>query len=135
VTGDSDDNYRFRTPSLRNVALTAPYGHSGSYPDLASVIRHHADPSAGLAMFLPTDADPAMRDDDEALNIFAAISLRLNPLSEDEIAALVAFLQSLTDETPVNGRLGPPEVVPSGLPVEIPGTSRQSALSKPVAQP
>lgn len=135
VTGDAGDNYRFRTPSLRNVALTAPYGHSGSYPDLASVIRHHADPSAGLAMFLPTDADPAMRDDDEALNIFAAISLRLNPLSEDEIAALVAFLQSLTDETPVNGRLGPPEVVPSGLPVEIPGTSRQSALSKPVAQP
>lgn len=135
VTGDSGDHYRFRTPSLRNVALTAPYGHSGSYANLGDVIRHHADPAAGLATFLPAETDPAMRDDDEALTIFAAISLRPTALSEVEVAALVDFLQSLTDETPVNGRLGPPEAVPSGLPVEIPGTSRQSALSKPVARP
>ena len=45
--GETDllsDAYRFRTPSLRNVALTAPYGHNGAYPSLADIIRHHSDP-------------------------------------------------------------------------------------------
>ncbi|MGB1208699.1 MAG: cytochrome-c peroxidase, partial [Paracoccaceae bacterium] len=39
--GDSDlleDMYRFRTPSLRNVALTAPYGHNGAYPTLDGMV-------------------------------------------------------------------------------------------------
>jgi hypothetical protein len=34
VTGDPEDRYKFRTPSLRNVALTAPYGHDGFYRTL-----------------------------------------------------------------------------------------------------
>jgi cytochrome c peroxidase len=45
--GESDrveDAYRFRTPSLRNVALTAPYGHNGAYATLAGIVRHHLDP-------------------------------------------------------------------------------------------
>ncbi len=48
VTGRIEDNYRFRTPSLRNVALTAPYGHSGAYPSLEEVVRHHLQPVATL---------------------------------------------------------------------------------------
>ncbi|MCJ2181101.1 cytochrome-c peroxidase [Novosphingobium sp. 1949] len=42
VTGRAEDRARFRTPSLRNVAVTAPYLHDGSAPDLASAIRAHA---------------------------------------------------------------------------------------------
>ena len=37
-TDDLADAYRFRTPSLRNIALTAPYGHNGAYPDLEGII-------------------------------------------------------------------------------------------------
>ena len=46
-------------------------------------------------------------------NDLAPISLR-----DDEVAALVAFLHALTDEEAVKGRLGVPDQVPSGLPVE-----------------
>ncbi len=47
--GESDDikdAYRFRTPMLRNVALTAPYGHNGAYPTLTAMVRHHLNPQA-----------------------------------------------------------------------------------------
>ncbi len=48
VTYRSEDRYRFRTPSLRNVALTGPYGHAGAYRSLEAVVRHHLDPVASL---------------------------------------------------------------------------------------
>ena len=47
-TDDLEDAYRFRTPSLRNVSLTAPYGHNGSYATLQGIIRHHLDPINSL---------------------------------------------------------------------------------------
>ena len=56
VSGDPADRYRFRTPSLRNVAVTAPYGHAGVYASLNAVVRHHLDPlnALGYALFLST---------------------------------------------------------------------------------
>lgn len=51
VTARAEDKYRFRTPSLRNVALTGPWGHAGTYASLEDVVRHHADPVAGLERF------------------------------------------------------------------------------------
>lgn len=53
VTVRGEDRFRFRTPSLRNVALTAPYGHAGSYRTLEEVVRHHLDPVESLAAFDP----------------------------------------------------------------------------------
>jgi cytochrome c peroxidase len=41
ITGKTADNARFRTPSLRNVAISAPYLHDGSAPTLAGAIRRH----------------------------------------------------------------------------------------------
>ncbi len=41
ITGRRDDDARFRTPSLRNVALSAPYLHDGSAPTLTGAIRRH----------------------------------------------------------------------------------------------
>ncbi|WP_135505318.1 cytochrome-c peroxidase [Roseovarius aestuariivivens] len=126
VTGRTKDRYRFRTPSLRNVALTAPYGHNGAYETLADMIRHHADPGAGLASH-PAEgpAHPAMEDVDELLAVYAANTLPRAPLSELEVAALVAFLGALTDPVSREGRLGVPETVPSGLPV--PGTGENGS--------
>ena len=51
VTFDPADKYRFRTPSLRNVALTGPWGHAGAYDSLDAVIRHHADPVGALQRY------------------------------------------------------------------------------------
>jgi len=43
-----EDRFKFRTPSLRNVATTGPWGHSGAYDSLEAVVRHHLDPVKSL---------------------------------------------------------------------------------------
>ena len=48
ITGRQEDRYHFRTPSLLNVATTAPYGHSGAYQTLEQVIEHYNDPRAAI---------------------------------------------------------------------------------------
>ena len=55
VTLDSADRYKFRTPTLRNVELTAPYGHDGAYKDLRAMIEHHLDPEASIAAYVMAD--------------------------------------------------------------------------------
>ena len=128
VTGDPADLYRFRTPSLRNVALTAPYGHSGAYATLEGVVRHHLDPVGSLMAYdraqavlpdLPGAEDWRALDDPAELEAVAAAN-ELAPvaLTDAEVAALLAFLEALTDEGAARGRLGVPEAVPSKLPVE-----------------
>ena len=76
VTGKPDDRWRYRTPTLRNVALTAPYMHDGSLPTLRAVLLFYN--RGGV----PNDVlDPL-----------------ISPLglSDAEIDDLLAFLQSLT---------------------------------------
>lgn len=127
VTGRAEDAYAFRTPSLRNVTETAPYGHAGAYATLEAVLRHHLDPVAALEAYdrkqavladLPGAEDfRAMDDADERTAIGAANVLAPVSLTEEEIAALLAFLAALTDADSLKGRLGVPAQVPSGLPV------------------
>jgi cytochrome c peroxidase len=93
-------NGAFRVPSLRNIALTAPYMHSGAFATLEDVVNfynrpHPVDTLGEQKIALHWNMHP------EGLN-----------LSEEEIRALVAFLNTLTDESnlPV-----PPLQLPSGL--------------------
>ena len=51
VTQVPVDKFRFRTPSLRNVELTGPWGHAGAFDTLEAVVRHHLDPVASLERF------------------------------------------------------------------------------------
>jgi len=125
-----EDAYRFRTPSLRNVAHTAPYGHNGSYATLEGILRHHLDPAGALASWsidgLPLTADATLQADDllvfEDARELARYRRRLDiePLALDDadVQALVAFLHALTDTASLTGALGPPARVPSGLPVD-----------------
>jgi cytochrome c peroxidase len=126
VTGLPEDMFAFRTPSLRNVALTAPYGHAGSHADLAAFVADHADPVAALARYdagqavlpaLDVEDDSIMSDPAEVAAIAAAVTTPPVVLSPDDVTALVAFLDSLTDPAAVKGRLGVPDAVPSGLAV------------------
>jgi cytochrome c peroxidase len=129
VSGDPLDDYKFRTPSLRNVTLTAPYGHTGAYGTLEAMIRHHLDPEASLRAYdrttarlhgVETDHDDfeALDDPAEIDRIAAAIEIDLPPRTDDEIADLIAFLEALEDPVAKAGRLGIPEAVPSGLPLD-----------------
>ena len=127
-----EDAYRFRTPSLRNVALTAPYGHNGAFPTREGIIRHHADPDASRAAWDPALArlpevpwlaavDFAVRQDRlEAARHAAALDIAPVTLGDGEVADLVAFLQALTGARAAAAITAPdlPDSVPSGLPVE-----------------
>ena len=78
VTSRPEDLHRFKTPSLRNVALTAPYMHDGSLASLDQVVRHYDRGGTGAP-----GQDPRIRP--------------LN-LSEREMRDLVTFLHSLTGD-------------------------------------
>jgi cytochrome c peroxidase len=127
VTGQQADAYRFRTPSLRNVAQTGPYGHSGAYARLEDVVRHHLDPVVSLSAYdlslarLPdldgAEDDRVLVDSEEMQRIAQANDLPPRALSDADVAAILAFLGSLTDRTSLLGRLGVPDAVPSGRPV------------------
>ncbi|MEM8540586.1 MAG: cytochrome c peroxidase [Pseudomonadota bacterium] len=129
VTGNVEDAYAFRTPSLRNVTLTAPYGHSGAYQDLRTFVEQHLAPSSALENYEPTQAlfskFDAPKDDWAALNdageasaIALAARQTMVDLSSEGVDAIMAFLDALTDEAGAEGRLGIPKTVPSGLPID-----------------
>lgn len=127
VTLRLSDRYRFRTPSLRNVALTGPWGHDGAYDSLRGVIEHHIDPVSSLDQYDPSQVTMPSRSDldqvdFEVLDNSAAMSaiadaceLEPRPLSEKQIDRLVDFLHALTDPRSVDLRRDVPSVVPSGL--------------------
>ena len=125
VTFDHRDQYKFRTPSLRNVELTAPYFHSGAYPTLADVIWHHADIWRGSMTYDPSKHLPdAMQDSYFPYNFERqahSVSPQLAggmPMSEDDVADLVAFLMSLTDPAARDLSHLVPDSAPSGLPLD-----------------
>lgn len=128
VTGKTEDAFKFRTPSLRNLSVTGPYGHAGTYGSLVDVVRHHTDPVAHLAAYdienarlLPLNhaQDRAIVDSpEEQAAIAKANELRPNVLNDVEIAQIMAFLISLEDRPSQAGHLGVPKSVPSALPVD-----------------
>ncbi len=81
VSGLADDKAKFKVPSLRNIALTAPYMHDGRFKTLEEVVNHYnkVKPSSTL--------DPSFHQQlPQGLQ-----------LSDDDKKALVAFLNTLTD--------------------------------------
>ena len=91
MTGTRRDMGRFKAPTLRNIVVTAPYMHDGSAATLEEVIEHYArggrlieeDPNAG----------------DGRRNPFKSEFIRGFVLSDNERDDLIAFLNSLTDES------------------------------------
>jgi cytochrome c peroxidase len=92
----------FDTPTLRNVALSAPYMHNGVFATLEEVIQFYAD-GGGDGRGVEADVDEKVRGFD---------------ISDQQIADLVAFLHALTNEP--TELITIPESVPSGLPVVEP---------------
>ncbi len=80
VTGKPEDMGKFKSPTLRNIAVTAPYMHDGSIETLEEVIEHYG--AGGRA-------DTPHAD-------FQMTQFNLKP---DEMADLVAFMEALTDES------------------------------------
>ncbi len=84
-TGRRADMGQFRAPTLRNIALTAPYMHDGSIPTLEAAVDHYA---AGGRTRAAHPRNPAI---DTLMTGFE--------LTPDERRQLVAFLHALTDQS------------------------------------
>lgn len=135
VTGDPNDRLKFRTPSLRNVALTGPWGHDGAYNTLEGVVRHHLNTDRSIQQYDRTQAALPSRPDLDAIDflcqddpdrrriVMEASELRstrnglLRRLSDQQFSDLMDFLHALTDPRSLDLRATVPMRVPSGLPV------------------
>lgn len=82
VTGNVYDNGKFKVPTLRNIALTAPYMHDGRFATLEEVLDHYSSGGHGVV--------------NEDVNILPF------PLTEQQKADMIAFLKTLTDEDFIN---------------------------------
>lgn len=91
ITGRKEDRYRFRTPSLRNIAETGPYMHDGSQRTLEDVVTFYF---RGIP-----DSGP------DGLELDA---VALDSVSFSDISPMVEFLKSLSGKAP--------EITPPGLP-------------------
>jgi cytochrome c peroxidase len=78
ITGNGRDSLKFKVPSLRNVAVTYPYGHDGRFFTLLNVFEHYRK---DMVISATTDS----------------LLLHKIPLSNYEIGQLTAFLNTLTD--------------------------------------
>ncbi|MGZ8398956.1 MAG: cytochrome-c peroxidase [Gemmatimonadales bacterium] len=129
VTGDRLDRYKFRTPALRNVELTGPYGHDGAYLDLEEFVDHYSeshlkldgfllgtDPARGRLELLLGNAVLLNKDDILATRdvLLEGVVFPRHPVIED----VTEFMRALTDPAALNLTHLAPGRVPSGLPVD-----------------
>lgn len=85
VSGKANDRFRFRTPTLRDVARTAPYMHDGRFASLMDVIN-----------FYDRGGGPSAADEESAAGKESETALTPLGLSEGDKQSLIAFLASLT---------------------------------------
>jgi cytochrome c peroxidase len=121
VTGDPADRYAFRTTPLRNVELTAPYGHDGAIPTLRGFIEHYSESHVKLRAFADADLEPAYRgtlvSNADAILAQRDTLLEGVVLSPELVDRLMDYMQALTDESARDLRRLTPAHVPSRLPV------------------
>ena len=99
VTGDDNDMYAFRTPSLLNVTETGPWGHAGAYTTLEAVIRHHLDPQAALNSYDYNQLEPSIVSSGQTDDLQENTQNALNKLAENRLAGIPSIeVVSLTDE-------------------------------------
>ena len=110
ITGRQRDNGRFKTPSLRNIALTAPYMHDGRFANLAEVIEHynsgvkaHPNLDNRLRRMERAGGQPPRGQRGPGGNRGGGVIQPTNPrrlnLNDREKQDLVLFLRTLTDTT------------------------------------
>ncbi len=92
---EGSGDFRFRTPSLRNVALTAPYMHNGTQATLDDVVDFYLEAKSLHPQVADVDIDP-------------------QTVTPAERLALIRFMEALTDD---DFSKSVPDSVPSGLPV------------------
>jgi len=124
VTGNTEDQYRFRTTPLRNVELTGPYGHDGAITTLRGFVEHYSESELKLSAYDPTQLEPALRGTllPNAAAILASRDSLLKDvvLTPDLVDQLMDYMSALTDNAARSLSRSIPVRVPSGLRVDHP---------------
>src|SRR5215213_9519038 len=121
-TGLAADQYAFRTPPLRNVELTAPYGHDGAFFSLRDFVDHYSESDVKLTNFNAGQLEFALQA--TVLPNKADILATRDPLlsggffSPQVVDEVTEFMKALTDPAARQLQLIVPAQVPSGLPVD-----------------
>jgi|TARA_B110000483_G_scaffold216241_1_gene267571 cytochrome c peroxidase len=125
ISGDRDDRFAFRTPSLLNIEVTPPYGHTGAYDSLDEVLNHYDNPNNNVGNFFDDEelCDLVQfQDVPDCVNLYpngeansedaldelqaerrAGTSLFDNTnMNNQEERDVVAFLRALTDPCVLN---------------------------------
>jgi cytochrome c peroxidase len=91
VTGKPEHRGMFKVPTLRNIALTAPYMHDGRFNTLKEVLEHYDNGIRKSSTLSPLimEADNLEKDGNDRISL---------NLTENEKKAIIAFLHTLTDE-------------------------------------
>ena len=122
VTHDPADRRRFKTPPLRNVELTAPYGHVGQFTTLRGFVEHYNNVDSTLHAYDVTQVDPLLQltllDNYDDILVTRDTLLLPIRLEEETIDNLLEFLMALTDASARDLSTVTPSRVPSGLSVD-----------------
>jgi cytochrome c peroxidase len=122
VTKNPADRYTFRTSALRNVELTAPYGHDGAITDLRAFVDHYSESDVKLRSYDANQLEPALRG--TVLQDFDAILATRDPLLSGvkfpatTIDEVTEFMKALTDPAARDLHAIVPAQVPSGLSID-----------------
>ena len=102
-TGKTEDLYTFKTPGLRNVAHSGPYGHSGSLRTLEQVVLHYTHPMRSNHHYdpgyrsLPYELDLEVKNMNDRLRrtdpIIGRMGIFISPEDQED---LVEFLKSIS---------------------------------------
>jgi cytochrome c peroxidase len=121
VTGVAGDKYLFRTSPLRNVELTGPWGHDGSFVDLRAFVEHYSESDTKLLAFNTNSLEQSLQLTLQATQ--PDILQQRDPLlagvvlTPDVVDKLMAYMSALTDDAARDLTHLIPQRVPSGLPV------------------
>lgn len=113
ATSRGEDRFAFRTPPLRNVVKTGPWGHNGIFTSIEAAISHHINPVPLLyeaQRQVPAEASHAGR----LLGFRSTLLAEIAPLSAEDIQLLTQYLGSLSSETVLPDSVALPKTVPSG---------------------
>jgi len=121
-TGVAADRYAFRTPALRNVELTGPYGHDGAFTDLRAFVDHYSESDVKLHAFTSAGLEPLLQPTllptADAILATRDTLLRGVVFPAQTIDEVTAFMLALTDPAARDLSHVVPARVPSGLSVD-----------------
>jgi cytochrome c peroxidase len=122
VTGLPSERYAFRTPPLRNVVLTGPWGHDGAFTDLRAFVDHYSESDIKLRAFTGSHLEPLLQN--TLLPTAEQILTTRDPLLQgvffpaEVVDEVTAFMGALTDPAALDLSSAVPATVPSGLTVD-----------------